>query len=486
MKRTQLLKSLALAATVATPFATSCTGETKQPDVLFIFIDDMTFNGANVFGNHEIISPNIDKLISSGVNFTNTYIPGAWNGAVSVASRTQLMTGRYVWNTYHNEEAYKSDPESVNNTFPMLLKNAGYRTFFSGKWHDSCFKNEGIFDVKGTQRGGMPGTVPEAYNRPLSEADTTWLSWDVNRGGFWKGGTHWSEVLVDEAVDYMNANKDSEEPLFMYCAFNAVHDPRQAPKEYLDMYNVHDITVPESFLEEHPFCEEMGAGKNLRDERLAPFPRTEYSIQAHLREYYALITHTDAQIGRMLEALEKSGRADNTIIVFSADNGLSVGQHGLLGKQSMYDHSAKVPMAFIGPKIPKGESRNQLVYMQDLVPTILEYAGVESPEDMDFKSLVPAIKSAKASSGRDAIYASYELGSQRMVTDGEYKLYFIPRANHIYLFNLKEDPKEMVNLYGDPKYNEVVSKLAAEYLELAKEVGDQFDITEVYPEIFNK
>ena len=114
----------------------------------------------------------------------------------------------------------------------------------------------------------------------------------------------------------------------MYVAFNAPHDPRQSPKEYVDMYALERMKVPESFLPEYPYKEDIGAGKNLRDERLAPFPRTEYSVKVNRQEYYALITHMDAQIGLILDGLEKSGNADNTWIFFSAD-------HGLMGKQNL-------------------------------------------------------------------------------------------------------------------------------------------------------
>ena len=125
----------------------------------------------------------------------------------------------------------------------------------------------------------------------------------------------------------------------MYIAFNAPHDPRQAPKKYVDMYPTDKIKIPKSFLKEHPLKEEIGSGKGLRDEKLAPFPRTKHAVQVNRREYYAIITHMDFQIGRILDHLDKTGQADNTYIFFTADHGLSVGHHGLLGKQNLYDHS---------------------------------------------------------------------------------------------------------------------------------------------------
>ncbi len=123
------------------------------------------------------------------------------------------------------------------------------------------------------------------------------------------------------------------------------------------------MTLPESFLPGHPFDNGM---LKIRDEKLAPFPRTEKVVRKHLADYYAAITHTDAQIGRILDALEKSGKRDNTLIVFSSDNGLAMGSHGLMGKQNVYDHSVHVPLIVAGPGIPKGETRSALCYIYDL------------------------------------------------------------------------------------------------------------------------
>jgi arylsulfatase A-like enzyme len=165
----------------------------------------------------------------------------------------------------------------------------------------------------------------------------------------------------------------------MYIAFNAPHDPRQSPKEYVDRYPLDRISMPRSFVPEYPFNEAMASGRKLRDEKLAPFPRTEYSVKVNRQEYYAIITHMDDQIGRILDALEKSGQADNTYLFFSADHGLAVGRHGLMGKQNLFDHSVRVPLMLVGPGVPAGEKRDASVYLQDIMATSLELAGAERP-----------------------------------------------------------------------------------------------------------
>ncbi|MFI3280563.1 MAG: sulfatase-like hydrolase/transferase [Rikenellaceae bacterium] len=470
----------------------------KKPDVLFIFVDDMTYDGLNALGNDQIISPNMDRIVQSGVSFVNNYNMGGWNGAISQASRTQLITGMYVWNAYNAQESdrFASLVES-RSTWPQVMEDAGYKTFHTGKWHMWYIKPADIYADVELVRGGMPSDhynfkAPTygvnntylGYERPLSRDDESWQPWDTSNGGYWLGEKHWSEEQADVMISYIEENRDSAQPLFMTCAFNAPHDPRQSPREFVELYDVDKIEVPESFQEQHPYMDEMGCGKTLRDEELAPWPRTEYSTQKHRQEYYALISHLDVQIGRIMDALEASGRADNTLIVFSADNGIAIGKHGLMGKQSMYDHSLKVPLVFAGCGLPKGQVREQLTYMQDLVPTVLEIAGVQKPESMDFISELSVARDGSLPSNHEGIYGAY-LDVQRMVRNDRYKLLLIPKAQKVYLFDLKKDPEETKNLYGKAKYKEIVDELVQKYLKLGKEAGEIYDITESFPELFN-
>ena len=162
--------------------------------------------------------------------------------------------------------------------------------------------------------------------------------------------------MANETISFLDQAAVSENPFFMYVAFNAPHDPRQSPREYVDMYPLENISVPENFLPEYPFRDEIGCGADLRDERLAPFPRTAYAVKVHRQEYYAIISHMDAQIKRILEHLEETGQAGNTYIFFTADHGLSVGHHGLMGKQNMFDHSMRPPLIVAGPHVPGGRT----------------------------------------------------------------------------------------------------------------------------------
>ncbi len=455
----------------------------SSPDILFLFIDDMTFDGIQALGDRAIMTPNMDRIVKSGVNFTNTYNMGGWSGALSVASRTQLMTGLSVWHSYaqHKEDKFQG-MISDGQMWAQRMQSEGYKCYHTGKWHVWDVEVDDVFEEYEGVRPAMPGdnrrTTKLGYNRPLSPEDTSWQPWDMSQGGYWDGGKHWSEVQADLMIAYMERNKESEKPLFMTCAFNAPHDPRQSPEKYVEMYSVEDIEVPESFQPQHPYMEQMRSGKSVRDEQLAPFPRTEYAVQKHIQEYYSIITHLDDQIGRILEALEKCGRADNTLIVMTADNGLAMGRHGFIGKQSLYEHSLKIPFVIAGCGLPKNESRSQMIYMQDVVPTLDELLGFEGAERTDFVSFLDIAKNKRVESKHEYIFGTY-MDKQRMISDGRYKLYIITGVEERYLFDLKKDPEEMTNLYSDPKYKDTIKRLSAALVENAEKLGDTYDYSKL-------
>ena len=164
-----------------------------------------------------------------------------------------------------------------------------------------------------------------------------------------------------------------------------------------------------------------------RDESLAPLPRTPYAIKTHIREYYAIITHLDQQIGEILAALKKSGKDKNTYIFFTGDHGLSVGRHGLLGKQNMFDHSIQVPLLVVGPDIPKKHKIDQEVYLQDIMATSLELANIDQPDDIEFNSLLSTIKgTSQEKIYKNGIYGAY-IDYQRMIRKDGFKLIVYPK-----------------------------------------------------------
>ena len=448
----------------------SLVSASEKPNVLFIFADDMTYEALGFLGLTGVKTPNLDKLFSSGTQFTHAYNSGGWNGAICVASRNMMMTGRHLWYAQREEKTM-----SERRLWPQLMSDAGYTTYMTGKWHVRM-KADDLFDHVGDVRPGMPNQVKTGYNRPLEGKKDVWDPTDKSNNGFWKGGKHWSEVEADTAVRYLNMAKKDDKPFFFYLAFNAPHDPRQSPREYLDMYPVSDIKVPDNFLDAYPHRKVMKAPFSLRDEKLAPMPRTKYSVQVARREYFALITHMDAQIGRVLDALEKNGQRENTYIVFTADHGLGCGRHGLLGKQNMYDHSIRVPYVVVGPEVEAGMKVSTPIYIQDSVPTALEVAGFEIPEYIQYQSYIPILKGE--SSGRDQIYSAYLKDAQRALTKDGYKLILYPGGGIARLYHLVKDPQERVDLLQKGKGKEVAKRLFRALKTEAKLHGDELNFGE--------
>lgn len=454
----------------------------QKPNILFVFADDMTFEVLDQLEQNEIYTPNLDKLMSEGTSFRKAYNMGSWSGAVCTASRSMMISGRSVWNAFKIKDEW-TNGEKTDLTLPRLLEDSGYETYMTGKWHVNVPASD-IFNHTVHIRPGMPrdtwsgnnmgakfdsiskigadhrSIMPIGYNRPLSKDKDNWSPSDPAFGGFWEGGTHWSEVLRNDAFAFFDSASKSNNPFFMYLAFNAVHDPRQSPGSFLDLYAVDDIKIPKNFMPVYPYKDEIGNGPALRDEALAPYPRTPYAIKKHLQEYFAIISHMDHQIGEIFKELERKGLRENTYIIFTADHGLAMGRHGLLGKQTMFDHSMAAPFIITGPNIPKGQRLDQDIYIQDAMATILAIAGVEKPNYVEFNSLLDLIHGNEELVYED-IYGAY-LNNQRMIKKEGFKLTVYPKAKKILLFDMEKDPYEMNDLSDQSEYQDRIKTLFAE------------------------
>ncbi len=450
-----------------------------KPNILFLFADDQCHETIRALGDTDIETPNLDRLVARGTTFTHAYNMGSWSGAVCVASRTMLVTGRSLWRAHAVYDATDKEREA-GRLWPQRMAEAGYATYFTGKWHVRTDAAK-CFDRAENIRAGMPKDVPEGYNRPLQEHPDPWSPSDPEFGGYWAGGRHWSEVTGDDAVSFLVDAAGAEKPFFLYVAFNAPHDPRQSPQEYVDRYPLERIEVPASFLPEYPHKDAIGCGPGLRDEKLAPFPRTELAAKVHRQEYYAIITHLDAQIGRILDALEASGEADRTWIFYTADHGLAVGRHGLFGKQNMYEHSLRVPFLVSGPGVPAGAKVAEPIYLQSVMATALDLAGADR-EGVDFASLRPLLSKEGRGKGLGAVYGAY-LDLQRAVAADGWKLILYPKAGVARLYHLDEDPEEMNDLAADPAMAGRMGTLFSKLRGLQEEFGDALDLTETFPDL---
>ena len=467
----------------------SCNQSSKKasvedlPNILFLFADDYTYDAIHALGNDVIQTPNLDRLVRHGTHFTQAFNMGGWNGAVCVASRAMIITGKTIWNAkalsdqWHNQK----NMEATEHSWGKLMEQKGYQTYMTGKWHVPIDPKK-IFQTVRNVRPGMPGDFfkkegRKGYDRPKLDELDTWKAADSLNGGFWKGGKHWSEVIKDDALDFLNQSSQKEGPFFMYLAFNAPHDPRQSPQSFLDRYPLKEIPLPDNWLPEYPYKDAIGNPKTLRDEALAPFPRTPFAIKTHIREYYAIISHLDAQIGEILNALEASGKFKNTYIFFTGDHGLSVGKHGLLGKQNMFDHSIRVPLIVKGPDIPKNQSIDHEVYLQDIMATCLELGSASPSQSVAFKSFLSLAKGKETSPNYpNGIYGAY-MDSQRMIRKDGYKLIVYPKIQKILLFDLKNDPLEQHDISDKTRHRNKVKNLFENLLLLQRKHNDSIDLS---------
>ena len=468
-------------------FACGCKkisqNNSEKPNILILLTDDQRYGTIDELNQEKVLTPNMDRLTEGGMTFTNSYIFGAPHGAVCSPSRAMLMTGRFYFNISPNVYAQWSVPKEERGvcdliTFPEYFKANGYETFATGKQHNGSQWVEKGFDVaKAVFLGGMTkhfGTIVKDYD-PKSGWSKPYSYKDKFS----------AQVFSDEAINFME-NYKGKKPFLMYVAFTAPHDPRTAPTKYHKMYPPEDIVLPPNFMKKHPF---KIADMQIRDEKLAAFPRQEDEIKKNISDYYAMISAVDFHIGRILDELEKTGKAKNTIIVFSGDNGISLGQHGLMGKQNLYEHSIKVPLIFCGPGIPKNVKTEAFAYLNDVFPTLCSLTGLNIPESVNTKDLTPVIKGNKKSV-RESMHFGYnawegdikkyknlpdnQRGAERAVRKGNWKLILSSKDGVLtqQLFNLKEDPWELINQADNKFYYDKKNELIAELKKLIKETGD--------------
>ena len=440
-----------------------CKTITNDPNVVVLFTDDQRFNTIHSLGIDEIQTPQMDRLVDMGFSFTHAHIMGGTSGAVCMPSRAMLMTGKSL---FHLEMQGAMIPDD-HIMMPEQFQDAGYYTFGTGKWHNGKQSFARAF-----QNGGhiFFGGMSDHDKVPVFDFDPSG-KYPEDKKYIADGFS--SELFADEAIGFLESYNE-EAPYFLYVAFTAPHDPRMAPDAFEALYPREKINVPVNFLPEHPF---NNGEMKVRDEQLAPWPRTPEIIKDHIGGYYAMITHLDVQIGRILDAIEKTGKAANTIIVMAGDNGLAVGQHGLLGKQNIYEHSVRVPFIISGPGIPEKKKSDALVYLNDIYPTLCELVGLKPPDGIFGKSLVPVLN-GKKSQFRDEIFYAYRHFQRGLRTDDGWKLilYNVHNKDTIQLFNLNEDPWETRNLAADPSYAKKIEVLKKQLNAQMRESGDTLDL----------
>ena len=427
------------------------------PNILFLFADDQRADTIAALGNTVIKTPNLDRLVHNGLSFTRAYMQGGMNGATCIPSRAMLLSGQSL---FRIDEKLMRD-----ETWPAAFGHAGYTTFMSGKWHNTPPSLPLCFQIA---RSVFAGGMADPSKAPLSDM----VDGKLNKPQIHP--RHACEVFADEAIRFLKEHKGG--PFFCYLPFDAPHDPHIVPSDFPVRYNPGEIPLPPNFLPQHPWD---NGEMTIRDEQLLPWPRPPEKVREMIADYYRYISYLDAQIGRVLDALEASPYAKNTIVVFSADSGVARGSHGLIGKQNLYEHSLRVPLIISGPGIPADKKTDAMCYLCDVLPTLGKRCGVNGPPTSEGIDLGATLKDP-AHPARDQLMFGYKT-VQRAIRDDRWKLIRYPLVNRTQLFDLLADPFEINNLADKPEQADRVAALTAALALQQPHFGDNAPLKVLEP-----
>lgn len=450
-------------------FLLHVTASAQPPNILILYSDDQSYHALGAMGNKEVITPHLDKLASEGMLFSQTHVMGGHQGAVCMPSRAMLLTGRYV-NRLPRDGAII--PDSLIS-LPEILRQRGYTTFHTGKWHSDKASHHRMFSTGGPIFfGGMHHVRDGGQFHPTVQPFDPMGVYPNQQK--WISDTFSTQLYADAAIQFFNSPEARQNPFFCYVAFTSPHDPRTPPAEAAGKYAGKNISLPSNFLPQHPFD---NGDMNVRDEKLLPRPLHPDTLKEDIRRYYAMVTEMDNEVGRILAALDASGLAKNTIVVFASDNGLAMGQHGLLGKQNLYEHSIRVPMIMKGPGIPAGKAFPGFVYLSDIAPTLYDMLKIQAPSTTEAKSFAPAFKD-RGFRSRSFIYNVYGHWSRSIKSNDGFKLivYNVDGQQKQQLFDLKNDPWEKTDLADKPAYREKISQLRTQLQQEMRNAGDALNL----------
>lgn len=408
----------------------------EKPNVLIIFTDDQRADTISALGNPHILTPNLDKLVKRSFVFNNGYCYGAHTGAVCIASRNQLMTGN-VWHRWAPDKQCSSEGE----TMPKIMRAAGYETFYREK----------------SARANHPKILEQFDHYE-----------DVHNVNSLMSGRA-CRPFVDDAIEFLDKDRDPNKPFFMYLGVSGPHDPRYAEPFFREQYDPAKIPLPKNFKPLHHW--NIGS-LTIRDECLEKWPRTPKATRSHLHDYYSLVTAMDYDLGRLLDHLDQKKLSENTIIIFSSDHGLALGSHGLFGKQNIYEDGMKVPFFIAGPGIKPGKTE-ALVYLHDILPTVADYGSGKLNDQHDGQSFRPIVE-GQTKSQRSLLTLAYQ-NSQRSIRDDRWKLMVFPQINRHQLFDLQNDPHETQDVAKENP--EQVSRLMESLKHQLKKSGDKQSLT---------
>jgi len=477
----------------------------QRPNILFIMSDDHAAHAIGAYGGRLAAldpTPNIDKLARDGIRLTNVFC----TNSICTPSRATLITGQYSHRNGVTTLNGKIEP--ARQHLPRLIKQAGYQTAMIGKWHlkhePASFDYYCVFPGQGS------------YFNPILR-DKRRGPWPDNSRRFSRyDSQHASDVVTDLSIKWLK-QRDRSRPFFLMHHFKAPHDNFENAERYDWLYDRTRIPEPESLWKQPQFgsaaTRQTGTSVSRRNRRrnmghhmfvdpdLDDVAYTRTAYQRYLKKYLRCVRGVDDNIGRLIDHLKQTGDLDNTVILYTSDQGFMLGEHDLIDKRWMYEESLRMPLIVRYPsRIAAGSTSAALINNTDFAPTLLQLAGADVPEFMPGRSLLPILEGQSPDDWRTATYyrywmhmAHHDNPAHYGIRTGEFKLIFFyglpldapgakqqPTPAGWELYDLRRDPHEMVNVYHDPRYAEHVRRLKSQLLALKQEIGDT---DERYPEL---
>ncbi|HIE51955.1 MAG TPA: DUF4976 domain-containing protein [Armatimonadetes bacterium] len=439
----------------------------RRPNILYIMSDDHAAHALSCYGSRINTTPNLDRIAREGMRFTNCFV----TNSLCAPSRATLLTGKYSHR--HGVMDNRTRFDGSQQTFPKLLQQAGYITAIVGKWH---LKSEPTgFEYWNI----LPGQG--RYHNPVL----------IEMGQRKEHKGYVTDIITDLSLEFLERVRKQEKPFCLLCHHKAPHRGWQPDAKHAQLFADREIPEPETFDDDYSHRASAAAHADMRvadmpdykkeqPPNLSPEEVKKWNYQRFIKDYLRTIASVDDNVGRLLDYLDKAGLAEDTIVIYTTDNGFFLGDHGWFDKRFMYEESLRIPLLVRYPReVPSGGVDEHFVLNVDFAPTFLDYAGVTVPADMQGRSIRPLLRREPPLDWRTSMYYHYyeyprphRARPHYGLRTERYKLIYYYTIDEWELFDLEKDPYELRSLYDDPAYAEVGQQLKAELERLRKELGD--------------
>ncbi len=465
------------------------TSSTQRPNIIFIMADDHASHAISCYGSRINKTPNLDKLAAQGMRFDNCFC----TNSICSPSRAVILTGKY--SHLNGVVDNGSDFDTSQQTFPKLLDKAGYQTALIGKWHLSGYGSQTVSPASFDHYCVLIGDSGQgSYFDPVFREN----------GKQKRIEGYVTDIVTDLSIEWLN-NRQKDKPFCLMLHHKAPHRHWRSDDEHESMYRQTQIPEPVTFDDDYKTREQTAGNTDLTIEKhlikkdyKATIPDNlsgdeikKWKYQHFIKDYLRTIASIDGNLGRLLDFLDEQNLADNTLIVYTSDQGFFLGDHGLFDKRFMYEESLRMPLVMRLPKmISAGSLNKDIVLNLDFAPTFVDLAGVNIPSDIQGRSLKPLLNGNTPSDWRQSMYYHYYeypygWGVRRHygIRTHKYKLiHFYYDCDIWELYDLEKDPYELTNIYSDPAYDEVITKLKAELASLREKYGDSDELAQKFIE----